>query len=179
MAESEIDQEVAAIGACMHALSPLNDDSRRAVVSYLITRLDLKIAHPTKGDGHGPPSTEEEQSQKQTQTKTPTPPPPKRRKHTDIRSLKEEKQPASDVEMAALAAYYQSEVAPAEERRESITMTEFKQLCKEAAYPVPDSAHTLKNAKKAGYLKSTSERGRYALSTVGYNLIAHKLPREQ
>jgi hypothetical protein len=95
----------------------------------------------------------------------------------DIRTLREEKQPSSANEMAALVAYYVAEVATGEARQESVTASDLKKYFKQANYPLPKNlGQTLRNAAAAGYLEK-AERGSYSLNPVGYNLVAHSLPR--
>src|SRR5437016_348252 len=52
----------------------------------------------------------------------------------DIRSLKEQKNPGSSVEMAVLVAYYIQELAPPSERDTSIGTTELKKYFKQANF---------------------------------------------
>ena len=48
----------------------------------------------------------------------------------------------------------------------------------QAGFPLPKAppAMTLTHAKNAGYLNALPERGQFRLNSVGYNLVAHKLP---
>ena len=102
---------------------------------------------------------------------------PAQRPPTDIRSLKEKKKPRSSREMAALVAYYVAELAPLEDRKDSITAKDIEKYFKQAQYPMPQNRlMTLVNAKNAGYLEGAG-RGKYKVSPVGYNLVVHGLPR--
>jgi hypothetical protein len=95
----------------------------------------------------------------------------------DIRSLKEQKQPKSVIEMVALVAYYLSEMASPAERRNYISAADVDKYFKQAGHPMPASASmALVHSKNAGYLDQLGE-GRYRLNPVGYNLVAHSLPR--
>jgi hypothetical protein len=100
-------------------------------------------------------------------------------KHSvDIRALRNEKQPATDREMACLAAYYVTECAPESERRETVTNADIEKLFKQAGFRLPESvAQLLIDSKRIGYLEATA-RGEYKLTRVGYNLVVHNLPRK-
>ena len=105
-----------------------------------------------------------------------TPQPPARTAATDIRSFFSEKQPSSDVEAAAVAAYYYQYVAPEGQRTESIDSTLLQDAFRLAKRPLPaKTIYTLQNARGAGYLDSTGATGRFRLNAVGYNLVEHSL----
>jgi hypothetical protein len=91
--------------------------------------------------------------------------------------LKEEKNPANAVEMAALLAYYLQRLAPSSERKPQISAADINKYFVQANFPLPKrSDQLLVNAKAAGYFDSTT-RGTYRLNPVGHNLVAHSLPR--
>lgn len=95
---------------------------------------------------------------------------------TDIRTLKEMKQPHSATEMATLVAYYLAELAPAAERKDKINSSDITKYFKQANYKLPGNAKmTLVHSKNAGYLDALGS-GDYRLNPVGYNLVAHNLP---
>lgn len=95
----------------------------------------------------------------------------------DIRTLKEQKRPSSANEMAALVAYYLAELAPMAERTSEVTKEHMEKYFKQAGFPLPRSIRILlHNAKNAGYFDSAGE-GKFRLNPVGYNLVAHNLPR--
>jgi len=78
--------------------------------------------------------------------------------------------------MAALVAYYLSELAPPPNRKGEITAEDIKKYFKQASFRLPGSSRmTLVNAKNAGYLDSSAP-GSYKLNPVGYNLVAHAMP---
>lgn len=94
----------------------------------------------------------------------------------DIRSLKEEKQPASAQQMACVVAYYLQELAPENERKATISTADLDKYFKQAKFKLPtEIGQVLKNGKKAGYFDA-AERGQYKLNAVGYNLVSHGLP---
>lgn len=170
MAES-IDQELAAIKTIVDALQPLDGDARQRALDYATQSLGIKASAPpvapispslTGLDNGG---------------QSDTPPPPPTPAVADIRSLKDQKQPSTDIEMATLVAYYLKHEAPEAERKDEIGTEEIETYFVQAGYPLPNNkAYTLPNAKKAGYLENAS-RGKYKLNSVGHNLVAHNLPR--
>jgi hypothetical protein len=96
---------------------------------------------------------------------------------TDIKSLKESKKPASAIEMACIVGFYLQELAPPSERKTEITVSEIDKYFRQAGYPLPKvQRQLLPDAKTSGYFDSPS-RGVYKLNAVGYNLVAHRLPR--
>jgi len=96
----------------------------------------------------------------------------------DIKTLKQEKGPKSANQMAAVVAYYLSELSPAAERKQAITKEDITKFFKQAGFPLPQRPEaTLKNARNAGYFDPAGE-GSYKLNPVGYNLVVHGLPQE-
>jgi hypothetical protein len=97
----------------------------------------------------------------------------------DVRALKQEKQPSSANEMAALVAFYLSEIAPGQERKTDVEVSDMERYFKQAGFPLPRKPVVLLvNAKNAGYFDMVGS-GKYRLNAVGYNLVAHNLPRGQ
>src|SRR5438093_557072 len=96
--------ELQAIQTVLSALGPLTTDARARVLDYVFKLwgqpVSLPIAERSSGNLPVPEISEQ-----------------RGRLARDIRSLKDEKQPRSANEMAAVAAYYASELAPATERR--------------------------------------------------------------
>ena len=100
-------------------------------------------------------------------------------KPVDIKSLKELKRPASAIEMAALVAFYLSEQASEPERKNEVDVDDMNKYFKQAGFTLPSKPQfLLVNAKNAGYFDSVGS-GKYKLNPVGYNLVAHNLPRSQ
>jgi hypothetical protein len=95
---------------------------------------------------------------------------------TDIKSFVDAKQPKSDVQFAAVVAYYYRFEAPVETRKDAIdaqTLQEGSRLAGRRRPPKP--LMTLNNAKNLGYLDS-AERGQFRINSVGENLVAMTLP---
>jgi len=158
------DAELTAIQGVLSALSDLRPEARSRVVDYVFKRLGLM----SEGVPIGSPTSE---------YSLPTPGdivrsgPPK-----DIRSLSTEKAPQSAIEMAAVVAYYLSELAPLSDRKAAINADDIKRYFKQAHYPLPSSPQmTLVHAKNSGYLEPAGP-GLYKLNPVGYNLVMHALP---
>ena len=98
-------------------------------------------------------------------------------KQISIRDLKDEKAPTSSNQMAALVAFYLSELAPPDERQDAINAADLQKYFKQAGFKLPKLlGQTLPNAAAAGYFDSVGN-GKYRLNPVGYNLVAHGLPR--
>ncbi len=94
----------------------------------------------------------------------------------DIKSLRNEKRPSSANEMAAVVAFYLSELVPEGERKLEVQAEDMKKYFKQAGFPLPKQLRMLlPNAKNSGYFDSSG--GGYKLNPVGYNLVAHNLPR--
>jgi hypothetical protein len=155
------DKELEAIRSIIDVLTPLDENERGRVLEYVLKRLEIGTFHlPSAISGSGAP------------TEVPALPRVK-----DIRTLTAEKQPRSTNEMVALIAYYVSELAPEEERSQTVNMNIIRKYFKLANFPMPRAPHSaIPNAAAAGYLQNVS-RGEYRLNPVGYNLVVHGLPR--
>jgi hypothetical protein len=95
----------------------------------------------------------------------------------DIRSFVAEKNPSSDREFATTVAYYYRFVAPEAARKAAINAQDLLDACRLTNRPrFRWPGQTLINSHTAGLLDKTSERGAYAISTVGENLVAVTLP---
>jgi hypothetical protein len=156
-----------AIDELINALTGLNESERRTAIraasEHLKIRLDWESARALAGPTM--PSAPPEIASSETRA-------------VDIRTFKEEKQPSSAMEMAATVAYYLSELAPLSERKSEVEVGDMIKYFKQANFPLPKSPQVLLvNAKNAGYFDSTGG-GNYKLNTVGYNLVAHNLPRD-
>jgi hypothetical protein len=96
---------------------------------------------------------------------------------TNIKSFIAEKAPSSDNQFAAAVAYYYRFEAPEAARKEAITADDLQEACRLAGRTrVAKPAQTLINAHNGGLLDKAAERGSYAISTVGENLVAMALP---
>ena len=94
----------------------------------------------------------------------------------DIRSFVDSKRPKSDVQFAAVVAYYYRFEASPKNRRETIDAKALKDAARQAdRRRPPKPLATLNNAKMLGYLNA-SERGQFQINNVGENLVAMTLP---
>lgn len=159
-----IDREIAAIKEVLAALEPLDAGIRANVLDYVLKRLGIPA--PAQGS-----------SDSASAGLAPPPPaqPPGGAVH--IKAFKEQKKPRSANEMAALVAYYLANVAPAAERKQTVSARDMETQFKIAGFPLPKAIRvTLQNARTAGYFDSAGE-GEYRLNAVGHNLVVHNLPR--
>jgi hypothetical protein len=164
---SDLDPELKAMQAVLDALEPLDKEAQDRVIEYAFTRLG--ISSVDRGASGIPPEPAPRVE--------PAPEPDGKAKVVDVRTLREEKQPKSANEMAAIVGYYLAELAPPDERKTEITTEDIERLFKSGRYPLPQVARkTLPNAAAAGYFESVGG-GSFKLNPVGYNLVAHTLPR--
>jgi hypothetical protein len=154
-----------AIDEVIDSLGALDESARLIAVKAACEKLSIPL-ESTRTPGVIPTAPADQQHA-----------PPGKGKVVDIRSLKEEKNPSTDIEMAAIVAYYLSKLAPDELKKETISTSDITKYFDQADYPLPETPwQTLPNAKKAGYLDSAG-RGKYKLNPVGHNLVVHNLPR--
>jgi len=152
-----------AIDEIISALEPLDEDSRITAIRAICQHLNIPLAEK-------PGIQSIIRTVEYSPEKAPS-------GVIDIRTLKDQKQPSSAIEMAALIAFYLSELAPEPDRKNTVEVDDLVKYFKQADFPLPKTPEDLlPNAKKAGYFESAG-RGRYKLNPVGYNLVAHNLPR--
>lgn len=162
MSDAGIGTELEAIKTITKALEPLESSARARVLEYSIGHLGIEFAKVQTQPPHPPV--------------IPNPPPPP---VADIRTLKEAKNPTTDIEMATLVAYYLKHDAPDQERKDDIGAEDIEKYFVQGGYRLPSVPRfTLRNAKAAGYFESAGH-GRYKLSAVGHNLVAHTMPRAE
>lgn len=160
-----IDQEVEAIKTVLAALAPLSEKARASVLNYVTRRLDL--ASPS-----GPSIAPAIAPMLSTPASTAMP-----SAAVHIATFKDEKRPRSANEMAAVVAYYLANIASMEQRKQTINQKDIETYFKIASFPLPQQVRgTLPNAKNAGYFDLAGD-GEYKLNAVGYNLVAHSMPR--
>jgi len=94
----------------------------------------------------------------------------------DIKTFTSAKQPKSDMQFAAVVAYYYRFDAPPENRRETINGDVLQEAARLAGRKRPPKpGMTLANAKNQGYLDAAGG-GEYRINSVGENLVAMTLP---
>jgi len=170
MAKKEEKTLGTAIDEIVRALEGLEPNARTTAVKAACSHLGISIGMAQTGSFA--------QSTSDGSTLTPA-----RKDHdtqvNDIRTFKDEKNPNGSREMACVIAYYLQYLAPANERKETIMVADVEKYFKQAKFRLPKRIQqTLVDAKSAGYF-DLAERGSYKLNPVGYNLVAHTLPRSK
>jgi hypothetical protein len=161
--KSSADHELAAISSILQALNDLDGESIQRVLDYVFGRLSIAPPRHVK-------------AVTTVTSAAATSPDSSLVRRASIRDLKEEKKPESSNQMAALVAYYLSESADNSERKEAVNTADLEKYFKQAGFKLPKSLpQTLPNATAAGYFDPTGN----GLNAVGYNLVAHGLPRAQ
>ena len=157
--------EIEALNSITPVLDALEPDSRTKVMIFLMGRLGTVGTLPTPAPGPADQNGSEKVAREKAKAKV-----------TDIRELRAEKSPKSDVEMATIVAFYLQEEAPPAEHKDTLNKSDVEKYFKQAGHKLPERAEfTLNNAKNAGYLDLVG-KGKYRLNPVGYNLVAHNLP---
>jgi hypothetical protein len=157
------DRELAAINSILRALENLDGESIQRVLDYVFSRLSIASPRRVQASSTVIPQIASADTS--------------RARPASIRDLKEEKQPESSNQMAALVAYYLSEIAGDEERKDAINAADLEKYFQQARFKLPKSLPSaLPNATAAGYFDPTGS-GLYKLNAVGYNLVVHGLPR--
>ncbi len=170
MADAAIEKELGAIKAIINALEPFAPDARLRILQYATQHLGISTGTAAPPNASSSGSAEPSNSGIQ----SPVSPPPK---VVDIRSLRDEKQPKTDIQMAAIVAYYLAELAPKDSRKDAIKPEDISKYFKQAGHPLPAKPRfTLVNARTAGYFESAGG-GAYKLNPVGHNLVVHGLPQ--
>jgi len=167
---TSIEKELAAIRAITSSLEPFEADARLRILQYATQHLGISAGAATPPNDSS--SGNAESSNAGIQSPKISPP-----RVVDIRTFRNEKQPKTDMQMAAIVAYYLAELAPSESRKDTITPNDISEYFKQAGHPLPKRPRaTLNNARAAGYFE-TGEEGGFKLNPVGHNLVAHGLPK--
>lgn len=164
-----LDNEIVAINAMIKSLEGLDNTAKQRVLNYVAERMGVNIIINNTNLSSG----------EDAHLLSPTIPTIPVSTHTntsvDIRTLKDQKQPKTAIQMAVLVAYYLQDLSPA--KKETITAEDLTTYFKQANFPLPkgEIRFTLVNAKNAGYFESAGD-GQFKLNPVGYNLAVHQLP---
>ncbi|MGH9527110.1 MAG: hypothetical protein ACRD2F_10575, partial [Terriglobales bacterium] len=95
----------------------------------------------------------------------------------DIRTFVDRKNPASDVQFAAVVAYFYRFEAAEGERQDSVSAADLQEAARKAGRRrFGNPRQTLWNAVSVGVLDNAG-RGQFRINTVGENLVAMTLPR--
>lgn len=94
----------------------------------------------------------------------------------DIKQFTATKAPKSDLQFAAVVAYFYRFEAPEAQRRDTVDADSLLEAARLAGRKRPSNPRfTLNNAKNAGYLDAATT-GKYRINSVGENLVAMALP---
>lgn len=160
-----------AIDQIVQALNPFDERERETILGTVCSYLSIRVGSggaPQQVRSAGTPGADIPVASSRTPGFEPI--------AADIRSLKTQKQPNSARQMACLVAYYLQDLAPEEERKNSITTADLEKYFKQANYKLPTKLEqVLVDSKKSGYFDSAA-RGEYKLTRVGYNLVTHSMP---
>lgn len=164
-----------AIDKIIGALDSLDPDARQTAIEAACSHLGVK---PPSGSApqapiplHPSPSALT-QSLHGTQAQQPG--------QIDIKTLKDQKKPTSAAQMACVVAYYLQELAPDNERKDTVTTEDIEKYFKQARFKLPKKiSQLLLDSKSSGYFDSALGKGEYHLNAVGYNLVVHNLPKSK
>lgn len=156
-----------AIDEVIQALGPLDESSRVTAIKAACEQLKIQFSGIQQNESFFPQTSGSALPASSTA----------QARVIDIKSFKQDKQPSSANEMAAVVAFYLSELVPQGERRQDVQVEDMVKYFKQAGFPLPRVPKVLlANAKNAGYFDG-GKGGVYKLNPVGYNLVAHNLPR--
>ncbi|MFA6056371.1 MAG: hypothetical protein WC769_13465 [Thermodesulfovibrionales bacterium] len=176
MAEG-IDKEIDAIKTVLAALEPLSREARLSVLDYAIRRLGIQYAGTASSQPPQSPLPAATLPQGKAAATVTTGTQEKTAPPVHIEKLKDEKKPRSANEMSAIVAYFLAHVAPEGQRKTTVTTHDMETYFRIARFPLPKQIRvTLQNAKNAGYFDAVGD-GEYKLNAIGYNLVAHNMPR--
>lgn len=167
-----------AIDQIISALEALDQDARLTAISA--AGKHLKIHMPSNDEDDASAAADVESKDDELASDATLHRPTKHvARQIDIRSLKGEKSPDSAKQMACLVAYYLQELAPKDDRKQTISTQDIEKYFKQAGFKLPKRLEqVLVDAKASGYFESAG-RGGYKLNAVGYNLVVHGLPAKK
>jgi len=143
----------------------VSKDRQQKILRWVAEDLDVPLA------GEGPSTSGAALSE--VGRYSPTQPAPRT---TDIKSFVAAKNPRSDMQFAAVVAYYYRFEASPDESLESISPEVLQNAARLVnRHRLSRPRQTLLNAKAQGYLDLV-ERGQYRINSIGENLVAMTLP---
>jgi hypothetical protein len=168
MAEAKNDFDIAK--NLFEQLEGLQEDRQRRILRWVAETLGIKTRSPEPQ--HGPLPTQDPSVRPITPASSDT-------GGKDIKSFVGSKNPKSDIQFAAVVAYYYRFEAPPEGRKDTISSEILQNSTRLVGRDRLAKPHlTLNNAKNLGYLDSAG-RGSFRINTVGENLVAMTLPGQQ
>ncbi len=97
----------------------------------------------------------------------------------DLKTFVNGKGPKNDIQFATTVAYFYRFEAPPEQRRNEIDAAILQDACRLAGRErLKNPRMTLNNAKNQGLLDKGSKAGKFAVNTVGENLVVMTLPSQ-
>jgi hypothetical protein len=172
MAKTADDLE--AVRTIANALEGFNPEDQERIVRWAREKIGLAPAPQVLSS---PQLTPRDTLQIATQITGPTTESVVQGSTKDLKSFVNAKKPKSDVQFAAAVAYYYNFEAPPEQKKGEIDSDILQNACRLAGRErFKDPRKTLNNAKTLGMLDSGSEAGKFAINTVGENLVAMALP---
>lgn len=166
-----------AIDQIIDALNALEQDARQTAIDAACSHLGIQPKAVSSFTPKQPPSESSKLFQPSQRISQPAH--VKKTELMDIRTLKDQKQPKSAKQMACVVAYYLKELAADDEKKETMSVQDLEKYFKQAGFRLPKVINqVLLDAKASGYFESVG-RGEYRLNAVGYNLVAHSLPKSE
>lgn len=166
--------DLEAVRSIVDTLSKFDENDRNRILRWVCEKMGTTLAiQPSPGQV--PPTASPSAS-----IETPSalnPSPSFNSSSTDIRSFVDSKNPSSDMQFAAVVAYYYAFEAPEAERKLSIGSEDLQDACRKTGRRrLARPGQTLVNAAYNGLLDKAEDKGTYKINTVGENLVAVTLP---
>lgn len=156
-----------ALRSVVEALKPFDPKDQERIVRWAREKLGLSPSGP---DRHAVVSSTESRTPTQLQSSD-------NQRLKDVKSFVDAKNPQSENQFAATVAYFYRFEAPETERKMDIAADDLQDAARKAGRErLKHPSQTLVNAHGQGYFDK-ADRGRYALNTVGENLVAMALPQ--
>jgi hypothetical protein len=158
--------DLEAVRSVADTLQPFSNDDRERIIRWAREKLGM-VSGPLSVVRPVAPAEPAEGSASPAETAAGS---------ADIKSFVTQKAPKSDVHFAATVAYYHQFIAPAGQRKDSITKEDLVEACRQVPRKRPTRpAQVLVNAYHDGVL-DRGGTGHYKLNSVGENLVAMALP---
>jgi len=157
------------------ALGGFSPEDQERIIRWAREKLGLAPAPRNSLETRMPQSSSPVVLSRPSEVTEPTQPPTAK----DLKTFVAVKNPKSDVQFAATVAYFYRFEAPPEQRKNELDRNILQDACRLAGRErLKNPLMTLNNAKNMGLLDSGSEAGRFAVNTVGENLVAMTLPTQ-
>jgi hypothetical protein len=159
-----------AVQVIRDALEEFDKDKREQIIRWARESLGLQTTAPTGTPTPSPASAGEPVAPPVSPVPSYVP--------KDIATFVNEKNPQTDMQLAATIAYYYRFAAVPTERKEEIDAESLSDACRLAGRPgkLLKPLITLNNAHAKGLLDRGSARGKFIINSVGENLVGMTLP---